>query len=169
MPLTAGALLPLLRLLGAVAVMVTVPGVRHVAMPLELTVAMAALELAQIRPLLELRARVVLLLILPVAVKATCPWGTLAVAAGFGAIVMARSLGLLLPHPDNMPARETIKTRLLNFMFISGALDSPGEWGGWLLGNEPESRSLSGYTSVPIWLSQRENGYNPSLSSQGKL
>jgi hypothetical protein len=102
-PLTAGALLPLLRLLGAVAVMVTLPELIQVATPLELIVAMAGLELAQTRPFVEVSERVVLLLIKPSAANATCAGGVL--LAGFGAMVMVRNFGLL-PQPANAPARR---------------------------------------------------------------
>lgn len=147
--------------------MVTLPAVRHVATPLELIVATAALEVAQTKPLLEVRARVVLLVILPVALNATCPCGVLVEPAGFGARVMARSLGLLLPHPDNRPARETIRTRLLSFMFISGALDSPATrvvgWSGMNL-NRGNARL---HKCFDLALKTR-NGYNPSLRFSGR-
>jgi hypothetical protein len=70
-PLTAAALLPLLMLSGAVAVMVMLPELRHVATPLEAMVATVGLELPQTNPLFELRERVLLLLIVPIAENET--------------------------------------------------------------------------------------------------
>lgn len=108
-PLTAGALLPFLRLLGAVAVMVTLPGAKQVAFPLTAIVASVVSELVQVRPLLDVKATVVLLLSAPVAAKAACPCELLEAVAELGLTEMLSSLGLLLPQA--MLVRATSRQR----------------------------------------------------------
>jgi len=69
--------------------MVTVPGARHVAVPLELIVATVVFELAQIKPSLVVRPRAVLLLRVPVAANGTSLCGLLAAVAELGTMKMA--------------------------------------------------------------------------------
>jgi hypothetical protein len=114
---------------GAMAVMVTVPGARHVAVPFVLIVATVTFELAQVKPSFAARARVVLLLRVPVAAKATWLCGLLVAVAELGATLMLSNLGPL-PQLRDVIAITTASARVLCFMIqLQGLRESCAEKG----------------------------------------
>lgn len=113
------------RLVGTVAVMVTLPTAMQVAVPLLLMVAILGVDVAQVSPSLEETWRLELFSSVAVAVKATLPGGLVRALAVCGLTARLTTLGLPDPHPTS--AEITVRTRMtcpdLGFMDSPVKLD----------------------------------------------
>ena len=111
------------RLAGACAVMVTVPGILHSALPRLLMETMVMFDELQVRPSVTPSPRLLLLVKFPVAVKPTEVCGLLGAVAFAGATVMLVKVGCSAPHPMSKAPNIAKNARKSRELFIVNKLD----------------------------------------------